>query len=146
MSVKNTQNDINAEDYIVDLDGATEPYLTQPKRKYGEKVVKGIIVGRDPNKNIISIEEVRRLAALHLTYRDMSEFFGVKENTFRDHFKYEVERARQTTKQRLMEAMLENAVVKMNPTMQIWLSKNLLGFEDSPSNKEGVEVLPWIKE
>jgi hypothetical protein len=37
MSVKNTQNDINAEDYVVDLDGATEPYLTQPKRKYGEK-------------------------------------------------------------------------------------------------------------
>jgi hypothetical protein len=32
---------------------------------------------------------------------------------------------------------------KMNPTMQIWLSKNLLGFTDSPVNTETQQILPW---
>ena len=42
----------------------------------------------------------------------MAKFFGVKENTFINNFRYEVERAREVTKHRLMEAMLENAIQK----------------------------------
>ncbi len=141
-SVKNAQKSSD-DDYIVLEDAATDAYANQPLRKYGETAVKGIIVGRGDRRTVIPIEQVRKLASLHLTYRDMAEFFGVKENTFRDHFRFEVERSRQTTKQRLMEAMLENAVVKMNPTVQIWLSKNLLGFSDNPVNSESTQVLPW---
>jgi hypothetical protein len=143
-SVNNEQKIDNIEDYLVIEDGASEPYAAQPRRKYGESTVKGIIVGQRENRRIIPIEQVRKLAALHLSYRDMAEFFGVKENTFRDNFRYEVERYRQVTKQRLMEAMLTNALEKMNPTVQIWLSKNLLGFTDQPINTESSQVLPWL--
>ena len=143
-SVKNEQKIDDIDDYMLIEDGASEPYNAQPKRKYGEQTIKGIIVGVRENRRIIPIEQVRKLASLHLSYRDMAEFFGVKENTFRDNFRYEVERYRQVTKQRLMEAMLTNALEKMNPTVQIWLSKNLLGFTDQPINTESSQVLPWL--
>lgn len=135
--------DIDVTEYLYLPDAESTPYQAQPRRKYGTTVVRGLIVGRGENQQIIPLEQVRKLASLHLTYADMAEFFGVKENTFRDHFRFEVERARQTTKQRLMEAMLETAIVKMNPTIQIWLSKNLLGFTDSPVNAETQQILPW---
>lgn len=143
-SVNNEQKIDDIDDYIVIEDGASDPYTAQPKRKYGEQTIKGIIVGQRENRRIIPIEQVRKLAALHLSYRDMAEFFGVKENTFRDNFRYEVERYRQVTKQRLMEAMLTNALEKMNPTVQIWMSKNILGWTDQPITTESSQVLPWL--
>jgi len=127
-------------------DGATEPTRTQPKRKYGEKTVKGIIVGQGDNKRVIPLEEVKKLAQLHLSYTDMAEYFGVKLSTFKDHFHSVCEREKQKTKQRLMYAMLQNATEKMNPTIQIWLSKNLLGFTDQPINSNEDKVLPWLDE
>ena len=76
----------------------------------------------------------------------MADYFGCKENTFRDNFRSIVEKARQKTKQRLMEAMLETAIVKQNPTILVWTSKNLLGWQDNPINNENVQVLPWLEE
>jgi len=73
----------------------------------------------------------------------MAEFFGCKENTFRDNFRSVVEQSRQTTKQRLMEAMLESAIVKQNPTILVWVSKNLLNWTDQPLNTDSTQVLPW---
>jgi AraC-like DNA-binding protein len=145
-SVNNEQKIEDIEDYLVIEDGASDPYTAQPRRKYGEQTIKGIIVGQRENRRIIPIEQVRKLAALHLSYRDMAEFFGVKENTFRDNFRYEVERYRQVTKQRLMEAMMTNAFERMNPTVQIWMSKNILGWTDQPINTESSQVLPWLDE
>jgi len=119
---------------------------TQPKRRYGEKIVKGIVVGQGDNKQVIPLDEVKKLAYLHCSYSDMAEFFNVKEQTFKDNFKTVVMKARQKSKQRLLEAMIENAVVKLNPTTQIWLSKNWLGYTDQPANTESAQVLPWTDE
>ena len=74
----------------------------------------------------------------------MADFFGCRETTFRDNFRFVVEQGRQKTKQRLMEAMLTNAIDKMSPVMQIWLSKNLLGFTDAPVNTDNNVTLPWV--
>lgn len=136
--------DINPEEWDYLEEGAVEIPKVQPKRREGETVIKGVIVGKGDNQRVVPLEQVRKLAALHLSYRDMAEFFGVKENTFRDHFKQEVERYRNVTKQRLMEAMLSNAIDRMQPTMQIWLSKNIMGFSDNPVNTESTQVLPWL--
>jgi AraC-like DNA-binding protein len=127
-------------------DGAEEPTRRQPKRKYGEQTVTGIIVGQGDNKRVIRIEDVKSLAELHLTYKDMASYFGCKESTFKDHFHQEVEMGRQRTKQRLMNAMLYNAIDKHQPTIQIWMSKNLLGWTDAPINKDDTQVLPWLDE
>jgi len=127
-------------------EGAEEPTRTQPKRKYGEKTITGIIVGQGDNKRVIRIEDVRKLAELHLTYKDMAAYFGCKESTFKDHFHQEVEMGRQKTKQPLMNAMLYNAIERNQPTIQIWLSKNLLGFTDQPIGSDSNQVLPWLED
>ena len=127
-------------------DGAEEPARRQPNRKYGEQTITGIIVGQGDNKRIVKIEDVKKLAELHLTYKDMAAYFGCKESTFKDHFHQEVEMGRQRTKQRLMNAMLYNAIEKNQPTIQIWMSKNLLGWTDAPINKDDTQVLPWLDE
>jgi len=124
--------------------GGLPEYDAKPKWKTTEKVIRGIVVGRGDNKRVIELEHVRKLAHLNLSYKDMADFFGCKETTFRDNFRFVVEQGRQKTKQRLMEAMLTNAIDKMSPVMQIWLSKNLLGFTDAPVNTENNVTLPWV--
>ena len=141
-SVENEQKEL----YIEIPDGASPDYGVTPRRRYGEKTIKGIIIGAGESRAIITIEEVKKLASLHLTYKDMAQFFGCKENTFRDNFRSVVEKARQTTKQRLMEAMLESAIVKQNPTILVWTSKNLLNWTDQPISTENSQTLPWIDE
>lgn len=132
--------------YIDCPDAETEPYKEQPQRKYEDKIVKGIAIGRGDNRQVIEVEQVRRLAMLHCSYNDMAKFFGVKENTFINNFRFEVERAREVTKHRLMEAMLENAIVRHNPAIQIFLAKNWLGLVNDPVAQEGVTPLPWLDE
>ena len=53
------------------------PPEVQPKRKYGEKTITGIIVGQGDNKKVIRLEDVKKLAELHLTYKDMAAYFGL---------------------------------------------------------------------
>jgi AraC-like DNA-binding protein len=142
-SQKSNIIEINGEVYFHDENAIAQDYVAQPRRKFAEKTIKGIVVGRGENRQIIDIEQVRKLAALNCSYADMAKFFGVKENTFRDNFRREVERSRETLKHRLMEAMITNAVDKLNPTVQIWLSKNLLGFQDNPVNTSESVPLPW---
>lgn len=142
-SQKSNIIEINGEVYFHDENAIAQDYVAQPRRKFAEKTIKGIVVGRGENRQIIDIEQVRKLAALNCSYADMAKFFGVKENTFRDNFRREVEKSRETLKHRLMEAMITNAVDKLNPTVQIWLSKNLLGFQDNPVNTSESVPLPW---
>ena len=124
--------------------GSMPEYDAKPKWKTSEKIIRGIVIGRGDNKRVIELEHVRKLAHLNLSYKDMADFFGCKETTFRDNFRFVVEQGRQKTKQRLMEAMLTNAIDKMSPVMQIWLSKNLLGFTDAPVNTDNNVTLPWV--
>ncbi len=74
-SVENTQKD----HYIQIPDGASPEYGVTPKRRYGEKTVKGIIIGTGHSRAVIELEEVKKLASLHLTYKDMAEFLVVKK-------------------------------------------------------------------
>ncbi len=143
-SVKIVQKE---EDHFIEIeDGAIEVPESQPKRRYGEVTIKGIIVGRGENKQIIRIEDVKKLAALHISYKDMADYFGVKENTFRCHFKTTIDRARLGTKQRLIESMVYNATNKLNPTIQIWLSKQWCGMSDQQINTDSTNVLPWLEQ
>jgi len=130
--------------YLHYEEGSLPEYDAKPKWKTAEKVIHGIVIGRGDNKRVIELDTVKKLAALNLSYKDMADFFGCKETTFRDNFRFVVEQGRQKTKHRLMEAMLTNAIEKMNPVMQIWLSKNLLGFTDAPNNTDNNVTLPWV--
>jgi AraC-like DNA-binding protein len=130
--------------YLQFEDGSLPEYDAKPKWKTAEKVIHGIVIGRGDSKRVIELDTVKKLAHLNLSYKDMADFFGCKETTFRDNFRFVVEQGRQKTKHRLMEAMLTNAIEKMNPVMQIWLSKNLMGFQDQPNNTDNNVTLPWV--
>ena len=130
--------------YLHYEDGSLPEYDAKPKWKTAEKTIRGIVIGRGTNQRVIELDTVKKLAHLNLSYKDMADFFGCRETTFRDNFRFVVEQGRQKTKHRLMEAMLTNAIDKMSPVMQIWLSKNLMGFQDAPSNTDNNVTLPWV--
>ena len=85
------------------------PY--QVKRvKYGEKTVQGRVVGRGENKTVIPEEEFYHMACLFSTWKDFSDYYGVPETTLRNNFADLFTKARQTTKKKLRQKMLETAM------------------------------------
>ena len=118
---------------------------TGPKPKeMQEGTIQGIVVGRD--KKLVPPSQVFELSALGCTDRDIANFFGIKEDTLRYNFADDLTKGREELKVSLRRAMIKNAITNMNVTMQIWLSKNLLGMQDSPLNSDENQPLPWVEE
>lgn len=112
--------------------------------KWGEKVITGIVVGR--NKIVVPPEEVEDLAALGCTDRDIANWFGIKEDTLRYNFAELLTKGREHLKISLRRAMLKNACVQMNAAVQIFLAKNMLAMSDNGMVTDGSKVLPWNDE
>lgn len=119
-----------------------EKAKTGPKPKeLVEGTIEGLPVGRD--KTVVPPDQVYELAALACTDKDIARFFGIKEDTLRYNFAAELVKGRESLKISLRRAMVKNAIANMNVTMQIWLSKNILGMSDSPMDGEANAPLPW---
>lgn len=108
-----------------------------------EATVKGICVGRD--KIVIAPEEVQKLAALGCRDNEISNFFGIKEDTLRYNFAEYLTKGREEVKITLRRAMLNNACKNMNAAVQIFLAKNMLGMSDQLINTDSNEPLPWVE-
>ena len=116
---------------------------TGPKPKQlVESTVLGIAVGRD--KTVVPPDQVYELASIGCDDREISKFFGVKEDTLRYNFADELTKGRATTKIRLRRAMMHNAIENMSNSVQIFLAKNYLGMTDSPIDSEANAPLPWL--
>jgi len=113
--------------------------------KYGDKTVRGRIIGRGENQQVIPEEEVAKLAQYHCTNKEMADFFGVKLQTFMDNFRDIITKNKLITKQRLRQKMLQQAL-SGDRVLMIFLSKNYLGMSDNPVGDESTEILPWIDE
>lgn len=111
--------------------------------KYGEKIVKGRMIGR--KKTVIPEEQVLELARLHCTDKEMADFFEVPLSTFTDNFRDIIKKGRLETKQRLRKAQLKMAL-NGDRTMLIWLGKNILGQSENPIQIDDNQVLPWLEE
>ena len=128
---------------------STQPVEKYSKRyqvkqiKYGEKTVTGRVVGR--NKVVVPEEEFYKLAALHSSWKELSDWFGVPVGTLRDNFADLYEKATTETKQKLRRAQLDLAM-KGDRVMLIWLGKNILGQAETPVSNESSQVLPWNDE
>ena len=120
-----------------------QPNYQVKQVKYGEKTVQGRVVGRD--KVVIPEEEFYKLACLHTTWKDLSDFFGVPVGTLRDNFADLYIKGTQTTKQKLRQKMFETAM-NGDRVMMIWLSKNWLGYSDNGPQEGNEEdnMLPWV--
>jgi len=114
------------------------PERRQPK--LGEKIVTGLVVGRD--KKVVPQPEVEHLASLGCTDRDIAEYFGIAENTLRYNFSTELTKGRHQLKTSLRQAQLRVAL-SGNATLLIWLGKNILGQVDQPINADDNKVLPF---
>ena len=131
----------------------TQSYTPEPKWGTIEEkdtngnvisVKEGLVIGRGDNKRVISPSDVELIAQTHATYKELSEYFGVKEGTFRDTFRESVTKGRVNTKVRLRQAQIKLAL-SGNATMLIWLGKQMLNQSDQPGS-DGDELLPWIEE
>jgi len=111
--------------------------------KYGEKTVVGRVVGR--NKTVIPEEEFLKLAELHCTWQEISDFYTVPVSTLRDNFADLYQKGTTKTKQRLRQAQLKLAL-NGDRTLLIWLGKNILGQSENPISSESSQVLPWLED
>jgi hypothetical protein len=100
----------------------------------------GRLVGRD-NTPVPAVE-VFKLAAIGCKDTEIAEWFGIDPNSLRYNFKVELLKGRETLKQSLRRKQISVAM-SGNPTMLIFLGKNLLGQSDSPLNAAEKTPLPW---
>jgi len=128
------------------------PYVEPPPRdpsKPGPKPkqlkameVWGYEVGRGNRKRIVAPQDVYELAAIGCTDSEIARWFDIAETTLKDNFRDILAKGREDVKMTLRRAMLKNAL-NGNAVMQIWLSKNLLGFSDNPNSSQENQPLPW---
>ena len=122
-------------------DNPTTPKKTG-SRKTSTKEVEGVVVGRD--KKVIPPEEVYKLAQIGCKDKEIAEWFGINDNTLRFNFSVELIKGRESLKQSLRRAMINNAISHNNAALQIFLAKNFLGMNDSGVGSND-EPLPWIE-
>lgn len=130
---------------IQDLD--KYPRWDYPERKdpkWGEVTRRGLIVGRGRGQRIIPPDDVYKLATMGCPDREIAEWFDVSESTLRYNFSSYLTKARAQLKQKLRQAQLRTAF-EGNPTMLVWLGKNILGQSDTPLNSEANQPLPWTE-
>lgn len=113
----------------------------KPGPQWGEKIVSGIVVGR--NNIVVPPEEVEDLASIGCTDRDIARWFGVTESTLRYNFNDYLTKGRENLKISLRRAMLKNACVNLNAAVQIFLAKNMLSMSDSGMVTDDSKVLPF---
>ena len=81
-----------------------------------------------PKKNIDG-EQVRELAAIGCTHREIAAVCRCSVDTLKRRFAEEMDNGAEEGKTRLRKALWQNAL-SGNVTAQIWLSKNVLGYSD----------------
>lgn len=149
--MENTQDDIAASEGPILPSEApiqdTDKYPTweYPERrdpKWGEVTKQGLIVGRGPRQRVVPPDDVYRLATMGCPDREIAEWFDISESTLRYNFSSYLTKARSQLKQRLRQAQIRTAM-EGNPTLLIWLGKNILGQSESPHESEANQPLPW---
>jgi hypothetical protein len=130
---------------LAEQQAALEPVIRNkpgPKGvpKYADIVKTGIVVGR--NKVVVPPDEVEHLASLGCTDREIAEYFGVKEDTLRYNFADFLIKGRHNLKTTLRQAQLRVAL-EGNPTMLIWLGRNMLSQNEQGQANDDNRPLPW---
>jgi hypothetical protein len=131
------------EDPEQDLD--KYPKWEYPERrnpKWGEVTKRGLLIGRAPRQRVVPPDEVYKLATMGCPDREIAEWFDISESTLRYNFSSYLTKARAQLKQRLRQAQLRVAL-EGNPTMLIWLGRNILLQDEHPYNTDDDKILPW---
>lgn len=120
-----------------------DPSKTGPKGKKLKAIeVFGYEVGRGLRKRIVPPKDVYELAAIGCSDREIARWFDIDENTLRYNFSDILEKGREDLKHSLRRAQIKLAL-SGNAVMLIWLGKNILGQQETPTNGEDQKPLPW---
>ena len=120
-----------------------DPSKTGNKPKQLKAIeVFGFEVGRGLRKRVVNPEDIYKLAAIGCTDQEIATWFDIEYSTLRYNFSEIMAKGREDLKAALRTAMVKNALGG-NAVMQIWLSKNLLGMSDNPTNTDQRKPLPW---
>jgi hypothetical protein len=114
----------------------------KPKQLVAVEVF-GYEVGRGKNRRIINPDDVYKLAALGCNNQEICTWFDIPKDTLQYTFSEVIEKGREDIKLRLRRAQLDLAINGRNPTMLIWLGKQMLGQTDTPINTDANQPLPW---
>lgn len=127
------------------------PYIEEPRdpSKTGNKPkqlvaveVLGYEVGRGRRKKVVVPQDIYNLAAIGCNDREIAQWFDINEDTLRYNFADIMAKGREDLKHSLRRAQLKVAL-SGNPTMLIWLGKQILGQSENPYTTDAVEPLPW---
>lgn len=96
----------------------------------------------------IDLEQLFRLASVGCTIRECSFVMDLSEDTIkrRPDARDAYDSGAENAKVRLRKAMFSNAIDRMHPTMQIWLSKQILDMSENGSGSaDDNKILPWTE-
>ena len=92
--------------------------------------------------NTVDRETIWRLATIQCSYAEISQVTGLGVPGLKKRFSTLIQSGYDAGKKGIRRAMMDRAL-KGSDRMLIWLSKQYLGHEDSPT-KEGSDIpLPW---
>lgn len=97
--------------------------------------------------HVFSAEEesmVMKLAELFATETEIAYVMGINRSTLRK-YPHLLEGGKARAKVKLRRAQMEKAL-DGNPTMLIWLGKQMLGQSDNPGDEDSNIILPWESE
>lgn len=87
---------------------------------------------------------IQRLGELQCSPKEIAYAMGVTVEELNANYREDIEIGKEVGKLKLKRSMWINAVDKLNPTAQVWLSKNILGYSDNGiQSGDDNEPLPW---
>ena len=99
-------------------------------------------VGRP--KILLDVKKIAELSKLQCTLEEIAAVMGVHRATLMRNYAQIIDDNREVGKTSLRRSMWKKAFNKDNTNMQIWLSKNVLGYKDKIESKNITEPLPLI--
>ncbi len=88
-------------------------------------------------------DKIRKLAEIQCTQKEIAHVMGVSQSSLKKYNIDVLNEGKNLGKVKLRRAQYNKAVEEGNPTMLIWLGKQMLGQADMPMSTEDNLILPW---
>lgn len=113
----------------------------------GKRVYKNS--GESVGRPIIEVDEelLMKLAEIQCSYKEIAYILDISVDTLKRRYNTQLEKGRAVGNWRLRRSMWKNAIDNEHAIMQIFLSKNLLGYRDVPESdtRDETAPLPWTQ-
>lgn len=120
-----------------------DPTIEQrDKPRKGEITTQGVWVGRGQTRKLVDPKIIWMMAELGCHDSEICDWYGISESTLKFNFSGYLTKARVQLKQKLRRAQLQ-AAFNGQPTMLVWLGRNILGQSENNHSTDNNAPLPW---